>query len=150
MSTNTITTNHRVKMQKYSRITDDKASLEPLRYCRSKFPGLEKKSRKRGISSPTSTNSVWSSSAVKRRWCFRSFSAKISKSLATRRGEFASFSSSESAILPSYLSPCGAATKLPSSLQMPWSSSFISKLCVTQRKQDNFVDNFIFPTNVLE
>ena len=83
--------------KRYSRIAGERASLELLNW-RSKFPGLEKKSRKRGISSPTSTNSVCSSSAVKSRWCFRSFSANTSKSLATRRERIASMSSSESAI----------------------------------------------------
>lgn len=68
-------------------------------YWRSKFPGLEKKSRKRGISRPASTNSVCSSSAVNSNWCVRSFSANMSKSLADKRGGVTSVSSSASAIL---------------------------------------------------
>ena len=91
-------TNRRALYMRYSRKPGKSASLELLKNWRSKFPGLEKKSRKRGISSPTSTNSVCNSSAVNSRWFFRSFSAKTSKSLAIRWRSFASTSSSESAI----------------------------------------------------
>ena len=100
-----------IKKKKSSRMTGEGASLEFVWYWRSKFPGLEKKSRKRGSSSPASTNSVCNSSAVNKSWCVRSFSANISKSLAASRGGFASVSSSASAILSSYLFSGGAATK---------------------------------------
>lgn len=80
-------------------MTGEGASLEFVWYWRSKFPGLEKKSRKRGSSSPASTNSVCNSSAVNKSWCVKSFFANISKSLAASRGGFDSVSSSASAII---------------------------------------------------
>lgn len=110
--------------------------MPAVTYWRSKFPGFEKKSRKREISNPASTNSACSSSAVNSRLCFKSFSANASKSLATRLGRLASISSSASAIFVVFIFPRRGYQVEWWACKIKRSSEALIIICVTQRKQD--------------